>query len=511
MIGFLDIESSSEVLQVARENLRASVLRSIDDTEDVYPVYFSPANWASFLSTAFSPEDLLSSPDQIRGALVDKEALKNTFIQRLNDAKGAQPDISGLEAAEEQARGAFYTARDATLAGYADNAVTAIKLYFSVLSRQATSPAALITKLDALKTAGGAATDLNAALTKVSADPISDAQWSTLLTGWNETTQRQTAMQEASEGLLKAQMAASAARGNDQTSLIQTLEAEIMSLQQDIDYMTAQLQTSTNATGVPISAVQPATDQTAPASVSLPPQMLGASSWSEIVQTRTYSTSTSSSFHSTVSSSSSWSTSFFFGGGSGSSSSSSSTSTLDVAQASTEIEIGMRIMKVEMERPWMDGSLFDQTAEFYHGNLTKISSAEPTDVKAATSAADGAAMLETANSCLLPSWPTAFVVVKDVHIIFHDTRDTTKKMVSDLQSTANSGGGFFCFSCSSSSGSSENRQSASVTASSNSISVMIPAPQIIGWISELCPKDKCQPNYTPVNKSEYALTPTASS
>ncbi|KAK6497324.1 hypothetical protein TWF506_004797 [Arthrobotrys conoides] len=60
-VGYIDIETASETLQRAKENLRASASRSIDDTEDVYPVVFSPANWAKHLSTNFKPKDLLSN------------------------------------------------------------------------------------------------------------------------------------------------------------------------------------------------------------------------------------------------------------------------------------------------------------------------------------------------------------------------------------------------------------------------------------------------------------------
>ncbi|KAJ5171289.1 uncharacterized protein N7500_004072 [Penicillium coprophilum] len=51
-IGFMDVESSSEILLKAKENLRLSVMRSLDDTEDIYPVYFSPASWAQYRSTS---------------------------------------------------------------------------------------------------------------------------------------------------------------------------------------------------------------------------------------------------------------------------------------------------------------------------------------------------------------------------------------------------------------------------------------------------------------------------
>ncbi|KAF5682937.1 hypothetical protein FDENT_7458 [Fusarium denticulatum] len=41
-LGYVDIESASEILQQAKENFRTCVSRSIDDLEDIYPVVMTP-------------------------------------------------------------------------------------------------------------------------------------------------------------------------------------------------------------------------------------------------------------------------------------------------------------------------------------------------------------------------------------------------------------------------------------------------------------------------------------
>ena len=74
--GDLDRKLQSiEILQRVTENLRASVTRSIDDTEDVYPVIFSLPNWTKHLSANFKPQYLLSDMSIIRDQPFQSEKL----------------------------------------------------------------------------------------------------------------------------------------------------------------------------------------------------------------------------------------------------------------------------------------------------------------------------------------------------------------------------------------------------------------------------------------------------
>lgn len=68
-ISDVDNETASETLQHAKEALRASITRSIDYTEDVYPTVSNPDNWAKYLSTNCQPEHLLADADNTRNSL----------------------------------------------------------------------------------------------------------------------------------------------------------------------------------------------------------------------------------------------------------------------------------------------------------------------------------------------------------------------------------------------------------------------------------------------------------
>ena len=172
----------------------------------------------------------------------------------------------------------------------------------------------------------------------------------------------------------------------------------------------------------------------------------------------------------------------------------------------TDISIGMRVMKVGITRPWFNGNLLRESQEFWHTNSVPINSGSPSKIKAALASADST-VLEKANSTSMPSWTTGFVVAKDVHVLFKSDQQFTSEHVSNIRKSSSSGGGFLCFSCSKSESSLDHRTEAQTLATANTLSIRIPAPQILAWISELCPEGKCQANYTPLPTNEIKLHP----
>eukprot|EP00808_Paulinella_micropora_P008954 g1419.t1 len=61
-LSVLDVNSPGEMLQNARDALRNTGTSSLDGSEVIYPVSFQPAYWAEMLSTAFTSMDLLMDP-----------------------------------------------------------------------------------------------------------------------------------------------------------------------------------------------------------------------------------------------------------------------------------------------------------------------------------------------------------------------------------------------------------------------------------------------------------------
>lgn len=105
----MDVSSSSEQLLNAKESLRASVMRSVDGSQDIYAVQFSPATWANYLTTDFEPIDLLMSPELLRQQLVDKEESRRSLLNRLGVLKTGQNkmNIDDLQKKADTARTAY--------------------------------------------------------------------------------------------------------------------------------------------------------------------------------------------------------------------------------------------------------------------------------------------------------------------------------------------------------------------------------------------------------------------
>lgn len=508
-IGFVDVESAPESLQRAKESLRASVMRSIDDSEDIYPVYFTPATWASKLSTAFKPEDLLSSETVVRDQMFSKEKERSQLLTKRNQVKASQQDVKPLEDAEIAARNTYLESRDKMIAGYSDTAVQLIKMYFDAKLQNARNEESLLTDLGDKK-------EIDDIMTLGAQPPLKDEQWKELKTMQYTCIQNQTALQRASEAVARAQLGAASARGGDATSYLYELDERIASLTIDIDYLSQILEKSANATLVKLTKpgkpgedpLDDATIHVVPTKASLVPQEGDASIWQEVCKGLEKSSSYTTTMAAAHASHLDWSVNLFFGSASGSSNESGGSS-LDRHQSSnTKIDIAFRCMKVVMNRPWFNAGVLGRTQEYYRNFRTPITAGSPDALKAAFLQPDpvqgpAATTLTNASKAILPAYPVAFIVVKDVHIVLTSDSNFQDSEVADIQKSMSAGGGLLCFSCAKSESSTEHRTAASVAHDGSTLSIKIPAPQIIGWIQQLTPQDMCQQSYGPIDQKEF--------
>ncbi|KAF7173669.1 hypothetical protein CNMCM6106_007710 [Aspergillus hiratsukae] len=478
-VAYIDVETASESLQRAKEDLRASVSRSIDDTENIYPVVFSPSNWAKYLTTNFTPEDLLSSEDIVPNRLLQAEEEKAILVLQRDAFQAGAQDIKALEKAESDARITLSNSEAAMLQGFSSNVIDCVKRYFDVTTRQSQN------KLDALKALTDAnKEELNQALEKRALPPLKPDEFEKLKNMQAQCIQNQQTFQNAAENYSRAQLAVSQARGNDPTTSIEVLTEKITSLTMDIEYYNKSLQGSQNPFGVPMTVF--GTDGKAKTTKD------GASIWQWITIDTDKSKDNTTKLSSSHVSHSDWSVSFFFGRGSGHSDSSTTDSSHNINNQHYNVQIGFRAMKVSIDRPWMNAQLLGQTREFFRLHADKITDRKPTDLHD-----DIFNGVVDSSNLLLPSWSTGFIVVKDVHIILKAHEQVDVAAVHDMQSSTSSGGGFLCFRVSKSESSSDHRASASVTSDTKYISIKIPAPQIIGCICQLAPTDDSTTTYTP--------------
>lgn len=290
--------------------------------------------------------------------------------------------------------------------------------------------------------------------------------------------------------------------------------AQIENIKADINYLSP-LVSGTLAEQVTPSGDTPASEDEEAQTLLLPENSGDASDsgfmdvilTSETIQKKSEESSSSSA------SQSSWKVGGWFFSASHNKSSASSSHHVASSEDSSKIEIGFRVMKVSIERgQWFAPNIFKMTQNFYHLSESRCAPGiNKDDIRNAISKTDADAQLKKMLSytvdnkqCnyMLPSYPTAFVIAKDITIrvkISHDEMSENKSYVESQNSTS---GGFFGFSASSAGNSKNCSESSYVGVRNNFIYIRIPGPQILGWFQQLVPLDVSE-KYMPMEGNPY--------
>lgn len=181
--------------------------------------------------------------------------------------------------------------------------------------------------------------------------------------------------------------------------------------------------------------------------------------------------------------------SFFFGGYSKKTSHSETVDEQSGSESEIDIQIGMNIAKVQIEREWFNPGIFLLTEDMYNFSSSKIS---PDNTASFTDSdiEEIKKRFDEMNTCIFPSYPVAFVVAKDVTIRFSSKSSMSSSFAQSVEDRASKGGGFFIFSSSSSSSSSSGSSMAVASSTANSVTVRFTAPQILGYYMQATPADK---------------------
>ena len=94
------------------------------------------------------------------------------------------------------------------------------------------------------------------------------------------------------------------------------------------------------------------------------------------------------------------------------------------------------------------------------------------------------------NKTVLPAFPVAFVIAKDVSIKFTSESGVSSSFAETVEKQASKGGGFLCFSANSASASSDSKSAAVANSNSNAVTVRFTAPQILGYYMQAIPEDR---------------------
>jgi hypothetical protein len=494
-IATLDVSTPGEAIEDAKAHMRASGLSSLDESETIYPVQFQPADWAQGLSTNFTAEDLLLDPAAMQAQLLSKQQQIAQLEEEIAFLKSTQTgDPNQLQKDVDAAQAQLDADMTALTNQFASNVLTVARMYFGSIP-QGAGQAESEGLNDALKAAGIGA--------------LTPEQWDAIQKGFTAVASAQQAVTSASAKLTNLQAALMEAKTTDTAAVVAQLTAQVGTLQQQVQQLQTTLFSSQGQSRLQTLATvgangdvtydpskDPNYDATAKTYTMLPTPMPAPGEWFDITMTFSSSDQYSASQADASASNTSWNVDLFFGSASGQSSSSSSSSAAEMKVTDTTFSIGFRAMKVTIDRGgWFDPTLFKASAELYHlGADTADGGHEYVKISNGPLQGDwngttAPAQFATLREGILPSYPTAFIVVKDVTINIGFSGTDASQSAQAASSASSNSGGIFCFSVSSSSSSSSSSQTATSAAIQQNTIIKIPGPQILGWFQEYVAED----------------------
>ena len=448
--GILDSGSGAE-LQEARATMR-NLRKLTPDGGYIYPVKFNPTNWFEMLDTSFKPMiDLIDSPAVIYEKIYNLMKRKMSLLSKINafsnliptDAavKKAADDLSKAEAEYETAFSEMEAAGPESLKNFMNKLccmVCAICLLpnnpgsesaiESVVKPYATSESGLIGTMQAQ---GKKVTD------KVSALNSAISKYTSALSK-NAEISRNTQLAQARD-LLQAEL--------DEIEFeIKELGAKA-ELAQGMNYSE-----DVSAQAVPegfssfyIAHGQSSNYERSEETTTVTTKTTGKGFW--IIKKKKRKTETESTFSKLC------------------------------EENSTEIEIGMNIAKVGIEREWFNPGVFSLTDDMYH-LTSKSVSGQFTD--------NG----YNPDDYILPCFPVAMLLARDVTIKLNVSDSSFYTDIHEAVSEASTSKSFIFYNAGNGSKTTSKESETSDKRECMSIIIKIPTPQIIGYYLENTPEDK---------------------
>ncbi|MEV4772576.1 hypothetical protein [Micromonospora humida] len=444
-----------------------------------YPVELTPSDWFLELTSDQDPVDLLDEPQFVALTLAGRRRALLTTISQVQAQLGQMPTggtIAGAAAALSKAEAAHVAAQNDLANVYAENTVTAVEMYLAAESGG-------LTELDGDKLNGL----VHKASTALGENPVQDKatkrgnggalnsdDLGKLLEGQKKLVAAQSNLLTSATTLATAgrELAADQARSfGDLPAVLARLQAqldELTALQSQFA-LVAQRQPASRSAGAP-SGQTGATAAPSPA----------ADRWMDLRFSFSHEDMLSSSSQASSSAQASVQVHPFLWSAGGTASSSGSDYTSSALSENSHVEVGLKASKVEIVRGWFDPGVFRLSKGMHR----------LTDAPVSTGRNDLAQLADRANEAILPCFPVAFVVVKDVSIRFEAAEGQMSAVKSVLDSRAAVGGGNLCFSASASAAVKKESSSLSTRTEGNTVTINMPGAQILGWFCEFVPEDR---------------------
>ena len=470
LLSLLDITTEGGELEAAKEDMRNSSMSSLDESETIYPVNLQPSDWFRSLNTDFKPQDLLLSPDYLRDQLVLKvQQMEDLQLQYAMLESLQTGDADELQDAVDKAYEDYQNAQTALIQNFGNATVQLAEIYFDQQNKK---------KEAAVKG------DFDDLLDSYASGPLTDDQWDQLVELQNEAIEAQQNLTTASKVLSDLQMEQAAASTTDSEQGLLSLQSRMNSLQLEIDDLRSIL----------LSASYDDSDNLAIDDIPIvPDSMPPAGQFMDITLSYSGSTDYATSSLSSGASNTNFSVDVIFGSASGTSSKSWSDFSARHNMQNTDIEIGMRVTKVTIDRGWFNPQIFGMTADMFRvdGSDELVISDGIIDPSVIESIKDY-------KTPLFAAYPMAFIVAKDVTMKFKFTADFTDEDKETFKSSSSTSGGFLCFGASGSKSTSSTSQSYYHATEDQALIMKIPGPQILGWYLQSVEKDESDTDYTPM-------------
>ncbi|KAJ1021939.1 hypothetical protein NDA16_003701 [Ustilago loliicola] len=499
LLGHLDVRTTAEVLQDAKDSVRESALSSLFTASSVYPVQMQSADWFEALDTGFTREDLSQSPDLLEAVIHSKSTQIDNLESQLANLRGFQ--VGDPEKAERAVKLAAQEQSEALgklSSTYTANTISAVKL--AIAAVEASTPAGAASS--SLKAAIEAKPGQKDKLQKVlgpdygKLDEIGEQV--------NAVTAANQKVNAASRQLTELMSAASLAKAGD-------THIQVENTQRALTVARQELQDMSESYAIAIQAqVQRTSDKDKKAAdVGQIPAGNGGSRWVDLTVHSAVTSEASSTVSASSSSVSSVSCNFWLGSYSKSSHTLSALNVSEANKSELVVDVSMRVTYVTVDRSgWFDPSFAEMSGAFMHSYQGakyqswckwKIKEDDPkykNDSKykgrslssiLAQEISEGTT--ENIEAGYLSAFPVGYILVKDCVIQVTSSNFANADKKKAFEEGNESSGGFLCFSTSSASHKqSDSSQSASTTTSDGMV-IRIPGPQFLGYMMQLMAPD----------------------
>lgn len=494
ILGFIDVASPAERLENVKTNLRTSVRRRLDGSGDVYPVSLSPSDWFRALTPNYSPQDLLADANFLTMQYQQKKQILASLQSELRLLMSQQIDPKQIQALENSIanKRKALSDKEKEFAGlYGESTVKIVKLALEMAAKGnmvgfLSSASANGTKEPILKTVCQMLNIQDG--TNISKDANKPGTLSNLVTDMIEMNKNHIDYFADYEELMAMKLTEAKYQTTNRQEAISILQERIEILSDEVSRIEVIL----------ASGVNKGDTSTITANGMFPTNRYdGDGMFSEVVISHEYKKDESSSTDKIATGGLSGSVHRFLWSASANANYSSSTHEFSKMFATSNLKIGMRVMKVSIERGgWFDPGIIDISSSFMHIKDFKASNGK--QVEDFLGDRDGNTLND--NS-VLPGFPSAFLIAKDIHIVVENIKIDDQQFESFQKSACNASTSLFGFRLSGSVAMEKSKTKASSDSETSTLSIKIPGPQIIGWFMQLTPDDKSE-GYTPFSGSE---------